>query len=640
MDSQKQLFFSARNKSLLLFNLNRDFGGKLTDIQSNRLDKTLSHYMREVYAANNGSPVPLLNREAINVTKTDFNRFLSGPPPAPKPILKRPPPPAKMMGTPIEDVAQERLMQGGKPTVSGSREFMFQDTGRTLEQLQKERAGNQPERPAIPDFRILNEDEDGPSPMELYELAKKARETEALAQAAAAPSGQLPSTTEQPRLQSMDIMRTERPSVSNTIEMPNRLPAPIETKKSREEPALEPPPRVMPVTVGTVMQKTLIREENLLQYKEIEQNLFINSADRDWVRDSLTNQNRYNFTVSFDPGVTTQGATLTPSAIKKFRNIVRIELIKVIVPKETLDIYIRRADFTLSGTNRQTNVLAFPFVVAQVSELDGNNQGTNTRIDQSFGVIHYDATWTSEPLGSQALARDATDTPQTGFVSLIPKFLKCQKVYEPTPLATLQKLSIRLQRPDSTDLLSGTADTLSISMIRLGSEVATSIYRSGAPPPPSAYIFVQTSTYFSRYMWEQGDRVRLAAAPTFPGATPAADRAACTAVLEYLNQESGLLLVAIGTTADALVTVADGPNAVGYANVLIFQSRYTDPTTGGLTPYNFATGGATEITMNNVFETSTYAGNMINQSHQVQAVFRIVTRELDPTTKIRPDNTY
>ena len=622
----------------MLFNLNRDFGGQLTTPNASRLEKTLSHYMRQVYAANTDSPVPLLNREAINVTKADFNRYLSGPPPALKPIIKRTSQPPASMGTPIEEVAQDRLIQDGKPTVSGSREFMFQDTGRTLEQLQKERAGNQRERPTIPDFRILNEDEDGPSPMELYEMAKKSREAEALATALKAesqnPPGQLQGTTNTPRLQSMDIMRSEQPLVANTI----TLPAPIETKKRSDEPALEPPSRVMPAAVGTVMQKTLIREENLLQYKETEHNLFVNSVDRDWVRDSLTNQNRYNFTVSFDPGVTTQGATLTPSAIKKFRNIVRIELIKIIVPKETLDIYIRRTDFSTSGTNRQTNVLAFPFVIAQVSELDGNNQGTNTRIDQSFGIIHYDATWASEPTGTQAIAGDATDTVQTGFVSLIPKFLKCQKVYEPTPLATLQKLSIRLQRPDSTDLLSGVADTLTVSMIRLGSEVATSIYRSGAAP--SAYIFVETSTYFSRYMWEQGDRVRLAAAPTFPAATPAADRASCTALLEYLNQESGLLLVAIGTTSDALATVTDGPNTVGYANVLIFQSRYTDPTTGGLTPYVFATGGATEASMDNVFEASTYAGNMINQSHQVQAVFRIVTRELDPTTKIRPDNTY
>ncbi len=636
MDSQKQLFFSARNKSLLLFNLNRDFGGKLTDIQSNRLDKTLSHYMREVYAANNGSPVPLLNREVINVTKTDFNRFLSGPPPAPKPILKRPPPPAKMMGTPIEDVAQERLMQGGKPTVSGSREFMFQDTGRTLEQLQKERAGNQPERPAIPDFRILNEDEDGPSPMELYELAKKARETEALAQAAAAPPGQLPSTTEQPRLQSMDIMRTERPSVSNTIEMPNRLPAPIETKKSREEPALEPPPRVMPVTVGTVMQKTLIREENLLQYKEIEQNLFINSADRNWVQNSLTSMNRYNFTINFDPAAINQNPTLNPSTHKKFKNIVRIELVKLIVPKETLDILLQRTDVSTTATNIQTNVLSFPSVVVQVDELDGNNYGTNDTYDRSFGIVHYDAQWSADPSGGTAVSTTATTNTTTGYVALIPKFIKCQKVYEPTPLATLQKLTIRLQRPDNGALLSETADVLTVSQIRFGSGVGAgppaSIYRSATDP--SSYIYIRTSTYFNRYMWEAGDRLRF----NVNVATPAASATTVQTISElltYLNSDSGQLLVAVGYSAD-LTTVTDGFNSVGYANVLIIRNRFTDPTLGLTTAYDFGD----EATMNTALAAGTYTGNTINLNHQVQAVFRIVTRELDPTTKIRPDNTY
>lgn len=631
MDSQKQLFFSARNKSLLLFNLNRDFGGQLTAQQSTRLDKTLSHYMREVYAANNGSPVPLLNREALNVTKADFNRFLSGPV-APKPIIKRPPPPAKMMGTPIEDVARDSLIQGGKPTVSGSREFMFQDTGRTLEQLQKERAGSQPERPPIPDFRILSEDDDGPSPMELYELAKKARETEAVA-APQPPPGQLPSTTEQPRLQSMDIMRAE-----NTIEMPNRLPPPIETKKSREEPTLEPPPRVMPALVGTAMQKTLIREENVLQYKEIEQNLFINSADRNWVQNSLTTTNRYNFTINFDPAAINQNPTLNPSTHKKFKNIVRIELVKLIVPKETLDILLQRTDVSTTTTNIQTNVLSFPSVVVQVDELDGNNYGTNDTYDRAFGIVHYDAQWSADPSGASAVSTTATTNTTTGYVALIPKFIKCQKVYEPTPLATLQKLSIRLQRPDNGALLSETADVLTVSQIRFGSGVGAgppaSIYRSAADP--SSYIYIRTSTYFNRYMWEAGDRLRFNVQVATPSAS-ATTIQTISELLTYLNDPNGQLLVSVGYSAD-LLTVTDGFNSVGYANVLIVRNRFTDPTTGSTTAYDFGD----EATMNTALAaaTTTYTGNTINLNHQVQAVFRIITRELDPTTKIRPDNTY
>ena len=67
------------------------------------------------------------------------------------------------------------------------------------------------------------------------------------------------------------------------------------------------------------MQNTLIRQENLLQYKETEQNLFVNSADRNWSIDNQLSMNRYNFTVNFDPANNGQGATATPSSHKKFK---------------------------------------------------------------------------------------------------------------------------------------------------------------------------------------------------------------------------------------------------------------------------------------------------------------------------------
>lgn len=653
MDEKKQLFFSGRNKSVLLYNLNRDFagrlGGALTSEQSGRLEKTLSHYMREVFSIEGSEkPIALLNREVVSTTQADFDNFLRKPRSTPakaaikRPVVSQP----QTMSTPIEQVANE------------PKTVMFQDTARTLDQIQKERAGAQPERPPIPDFRLA-EDEDGPSPMELYELAKKARAAEELAAQAnkpKAPPGQLPETTSS-EVNVVDIVRSDaflkgdsRPFDSKSYDSKSSnsiLPPPLETKRKGEA-VLTVPPRVAAAdllpprpfvgpssSVGTNAQQTLIHEESLLQYREIEQNLFISSADRNWVQDAQLSMNRYNFTITFDPGHTTQGPTLTPSSQKKFKNIVRIELVKFIVPKETLDVLLQRTDATPTyATNIQTNVLSFPSVVVQVSELDGNNYGTNDTLERSFGVIHYDAQWSSDPAGNTAISTTTTNTISNGYVALIPKFLKCQKVYEPTPLATLQKLSIRLERPDDGQLLSATNDVLTMATYRFGSGVATSIYRSGADP--SSYIFIKTSTYFSRFMWEAGDRLRFASTVTPPGATSITTAASITNFLQWLNQESGQLLVGIGTTSDNLVNVTDGFNSVGYANVLIIQNRYGDPSTGSTTAYDFGD----EAAMNTAFATATYSGNTINLNHQVQAVFRIITRELDPTTKIRPDNTF
>lgn len=630
----------------MLYNLNRDFagrlGGALSPEQSGRLEKTLNHYMKEVYTVEGASkPIALLNREVVNTTQADFDNFLRKPKLTPAKAVVKPrtmPTQPQIMSTPIDMVANE------------PKTVMFQDTARTLDQIQKERAGNQPERPQIPDFR-LTEDEDGPSPMELYEMAKKARAAEEQQLAAAKPKpppGQLDeTTTSEPNV--IDIIRSDA-FIKGTAPTANSiLPPPLETKR-KGEPIMSVPPRVaaadlLPIRpiVGTNAQQTLIHEESLLQYREIEQNLFISSADRNWVQDSQISMNRYNFTVTFDPGFTSQGPTLTPSSQKKFKNIVRVELVKFIVPKETLDVMVLRTSLgppIVTATNVQTNVLAFPSVVVQVSELDGNNYGTNDTVERSFGVIHYDAQWSSDPAGNSAIASASTATTTTGYVAMIPKFLKCQKVYEPTPLATLQKLSIRLERPDNGELLSATSDVLAINSLRFGSGVLTSIYLSAADP--SSYIFIRTNTYFSRYMWEIGDRIRFAVGVTPPGATSIATASSINDFIQWLNQEAGHLIVGIGLSAGAgtppaLTTVTDGQNAVGYANVIIIQNRFTDPTiAGSVTPYDFGDEGL----MNTAFTTATYTGNTINLNHQVQAVFRIITRELDPTTKIRPDNTF
>jgi hypothetical protein len=325
----------------------------------------------------------------------------------------------------------------------------------------------------------------------------------------------------------------------------------------------------------------LIRQEDILAYKENEYNLHVYSADRDWLTNK--NQNRYNFTVNFDPANNGPGFGYAPAANVKFKNITRIELVKTILPIEGIDVIMTRnlsSSVASFGTALNTNVLSFPYLNVYIPELDTNNFGTDYNLQQAFGVVQYDANWVS----------DNNSASKGGFLAMIPKFLKCQKVYTPTPLATLQKMSIRIQRPDGC-IVSDTLDTLDISGLK-------SSYNLGACPsganttnttyadPSGDYIWIQTGTWFSRFMVNQGDRIQLKGI-TFPssysGNTGARDD-----LINFLQRAEGHLVVSIAHTTkqatSSTVFYNDGPNMVGYANYIIIRTRMKDPTTGSAQP--------------------------------------------------------
>lgn len=217
---------------------------------------------------------------------------------------------------------------------------------------------------------------------------------------------------------------------------------------------------------------------------------------------------------------------------------------------------------------------------------------------------------------------------------MIPKFLKCQKVYTPTPLATLRKLSISIQRPDGC-LVSDTLDTLDIKCIttsaafsRIGTDSTFYAGLSGQ------YLFVQCTSYFSRFMVNQGDRIQ------FKSVTCGITTGAATDFLEFVQRPEGHLVVQIAAVTSG-GAMRDGPNEVGYANVIIIRSKMNDPTTGATTPAPFGGTSAANSQLQtdlNTAATTPFTGRLINLSHQTTLVFRVITRDMDPTARLRPDN--
>ena len=633
--SVRMALFSQRNCETLEKMIAQDFQarvGQLSPQQLDRLSRTVEHYMDEVYEVQGDKPLAILNREIMRATAADFGKYLQR-----------------------KEVVRAAAESPVKTVMSDAPEQLFQETSRRFELLQQERQGTKALPPAAPDFRI-SLDEDGPSSAELFERAKKAREEEALRIISSSRDGMdrmdpgiqrmnaaddafRQAQTSQNKATDLALIerRTQpRPYETPLIVPPDRrelmLPANIQIDPSTSlramgqangNPTITEAPLMSPQKVN-LQQDTIIRQDNIVSYREIENNLFLYSADRDWLKN--TKENRYSFTVNFDPANNRQGFGPSPATQQKFKNITRIELVKAIMPAEALDVLITQ-DASGPVTTYQNNILSFPYLTVAVQELDGNNYGTDNFLDRSFGVLQYDANWYSDP-DSLTNSQDSR-----GYLAMIPKFMKCQRVYHPTPMATLQKLTISLLRPDGS-LVSVVPDTLDIAGILAGNTAgapfAASIYDGAAAGNPY-YFFINTATFFSRFQISVGDRIQIAGF-TYTDAVLAANPGLADFV-GWINRSEGHLVAAIGNNSSG--TYADGPNSVGYANYIIVQARYADPTTGSVSLAPF-TGVVAALPAN--VSSLLLPRRLINLNRQMQLVFRVITREMDSVGQIRPDN--
>lgn len=636
------VFLSPQNEVMLNRLIYQDFqrrlGGELSSKQSERLMRTVRHYMIQVNDTMPVAPVTNKNKTVLENVVPDFLSYLNRA--------------QRSSPTPEEDVTR-------------------MDVSSRFSQVQNERNQAKATPPPPPDFRVPL-DEEGPTAISMFEQVRKAREEEtARGEARIAQRLQAERTFEQDQQRSGQLdqlvlqdrekgrMLAQRESVNELASRlvtpdPRRLfmkdaldgnpfgqGTPLESLIGESGLATANSTIALPDQIRTrpaLQQDVLIRQDDIIAYKENEYNLFVYSADRDWLNNR--SQNRYNFTVNFDPANNRPGFSLAPTASIKFKNITRIELVKTILPIEGLDIIQTRdvsGDKVVYNTKLNTNILSFPYLNVYIQELDNNNFGTDNALQKAFAVLQYDANWVSD---NHAVSKG-------GFLAMIPKFLKCQKVYLPTPLSTLTKLTIQIERPDGT-LVSPTPDTLDISGFKSSYNLTNCPSGDGDVAGTSYadtsgnYIWIQTKTWFSRFEVNQGDRILLGGI-TFPPSYTG-NNAAKTDFLTFLQRPEGHLVVGIARTqitpSDATVYYKDGPNIVGYANYIIIRSKMKDPVLGFTDPDTFGllNNSDNNTFLNTLCPTGVQTGRLLNLSHQTTLVFRVITRDLDPTTRIRPDN--
>ena len=625
-------FLTPQNEDMLGKLVYQDFqrrlGEDLSDKQKQRLLKTVRHYMGEVHQEIPQESIQNKNKEVLNAVVADFLSYIQRSQSAP----------------PVRDDDTAR-----------------QDVSTRFTQLQNERNTAKAPQPVPPSFRIAM-DEDGPASLSIFERVKKEREEETqrgqtvLNQMMRAENSFKENQTQSSQFEQtvlVDRERMRQAAIKTAAsEMSSRLVPPdprrlfmkdvLDASQSGQGTSLESilgqsglananPTLSLPEAVRikpALPQDAIIRQDDILAYKENEYNLFVYSADRDWVINK--SQNRYNFTVNFDPANNGPGQTFAPTATVKFKNITRIELVKTILPIEGLEIIQTAASGPAYSTALNVNILSFPYLNVYIPELDTNGFGTDTFLNQAFASIQYDANWVSDT----ALASKG------GFLAMIPKFLKCQKVYTPTPLSTLRKMTISIQRPDGC-LVSDTQDTQDIANIVsswwFSSSGSGNWSGTNYTPASGLYLWINTGNWFSRFEVNQGDRISMRNI-VFPAAY-AGNAAARDDLISFLQRPEGHVVVQIAYQSGA-TALTEGANSVGYANYIIIRGRMEDPLKGSTTPdtYGRLSGALNQAFLDTLSGTDGATGRLINLSHQTTLVFRVITRDLDATTRLRPDN--
>jgi len=111
----------------------------------------------------------------------------------------------------------------------------------------------------------------------------------------------------------------------------------------------------------------------------------------------------------------------------------------------------------------------------------------------------------------------------------------------------------------------------------------------------------------------------------------------------FINEKQGHVVVGIAnsTATNYPLAVNDGTNDVGYGNYIIIRSRFVDPTTGSSARNYFGDSGQSgeyliRDRLQIVAESTKCA--LLNTNRQSHFVLRIITREMDGASNLRPDN--
>jgi len=389
-------------------------------------------------------------------------------------------------------------------------------------------------------------------------------------------------------------------------------------------------------------------EQNLIiprtiqqSYYDKEHTLVIYGLDRNWTN---IEENRYNFNVKFHGRSDARSIQQkgTASTQETFKNIVSMKLVRANLPNERLTQLVELNSNGPTFT-RNNNALQYPFINLDIGSFNGEMQGTNPTINNSFTNLIVD----------QNYRNDTTDK-NTGYLSFISSDEKQKRLFYPTPLSDIKTMRVQLKTPTG-ELLSQTQDRFTVEKIILGSAdlsgegTYTDISNTGYyadlsnnnnEPENINYIWIKTSSHFPISNFNIGEKV------VFTGFTvdnsdnniPNTTRIGFE---NFINRKEGHHVVQVAhienNTDLSQSFIKETGNIVGYANYIIIPLELNSPETGNLTRKTYGSN-TQEIALFNDIRLNPQSNCYgINTNRQIQLVFNIITRNFDGS-ELQPQN--
>lgn len=207
---------------------------------------------------------------------------------------------------------------------------------------------------------------------------------------------------------------------------------------------------------------------NQIKKKKLEKYITINSFDRNWKTDTM----RYQYSVLFHSSLN------DADSMSRYRDIHAISISKIVIPEEVFS-----TNSILNQVKKVFNYefsFSYPYLLLFIDEFSDIYDGTNQHIRKAFATLIYHRHYKA-PNGR-------------GYVILKP-IQKEKKLFFPSPLTTLSRLSLKITKPNG-DLFNDSADNYRLFKIE---------YEVFNPQ----YVKVVTDTFFDKNEFYIGDVINI-----------------------------------------------------------------------------------------------------------------------------------